>query len=166
MSTFDKAFERTIGNEGGYVNDPNDRGGETKFGISKRSYRSIDIKNLTLEEAKAIYYIDFWKTSHMNLDKFSEAVAMELFDTGINVGMPTARKMLQRALNLLNRVETRFADLVVDGEIGVNTMRAVSLVDELELLKTLNGLQFMHYYAIEEHDHSQEKFFAGWVKRT
>ena len=165
-SNFDKAFELTVGIEGGYVNDPKDRGGETKFGISKRSYPNVDIKNLTIEAAKKIYYEDFWKTRTMNLDDMSNGIAIELFDTGVNIGMPSVRKMLQRALNLLNRVETRFPDLKVDGLIGSNTMKAISLVNEKELLKVLNGLQFMWYYNIVEHDHSQERFFAGWVKRT
>ena len=163
---FDKAFELTIGHEGGYVNDPKDRGGETKFGISKRSYPNVDIKNLTIDDAKKIYYNDFWKTTSMNLDNIPDDIAIELFDTGVNIGMPSVRKMLQRALNLLNRVETRFADLKVDGLIGQNTMKAVSLTNEKELLKVLNGLQFMWYYNIVENDHTQERFFAGWVKRT
>ena len=52
MSEFDKYFEELIGHEGGYVNDPDDRGGETKYGISKLSYPSLDIKNLTIERQK------------------------------------------------------------------------------------------------------------------
>jgi lysozyme family protein len=160
------AFAHTVGNEGGYVNDPDDRGGETNFGISKRSYPHLDIKNLTISQAQDIYFDDFWNTKIMNLDRFSLEVAQELFDTGVNVGMPTVRKMLQEALNLLNRVETRFDDLEVDGWIGEKSMKAVSLVKERELLKVLNGLQFVHYLEIVKHDHSQERFFAGWVKRT
>ena len=57
---FDKAFEFTIGVEGGYVNDPSDPGGETKFGVSKKSYPNLDIKNLTITQAKEIYYKDYW----------------------------------------------------------------------------------------------------------
>lgn len=163
---FDKAFAHTVGLEGGYVNDPDDKGGETKFGISKRSYPHVDIENLTLEGAKEIYYSDFWNTSRMNLDNFPLEVALELFDTGVNTGMQRERELLQTALNLLNRVETRYADLKVDGFIGASTMKALALVDKNELLKVLNGLQFMWYYKIVERDHSQEKFFAGWVKRT
>ena len=163
---FIKAFIKIIGTEGGYVNDNDDRGGETKFGISKRSYPQLNIKNLSLEDAKKIYYKDFWDTPKMRLSAFSPKVSLELFDTGVNMGMPRARKMLQKALNLLNRTESRFDDLKVDGWIGKSTMRAVSLVNEKELLKVLNGLQFMRYYKIVKHDHTQEKFFGGWVKRT
>lgn len=163
---FDKAFERTVGLEGGYVNDPHDRGGETKYGISKRSYPKLDIKNLSLYEAKRIYYKDFWATDKMNLDIIPTKISLELFDTGVNLGIHKARKMLQRALNLLNRVETRYEDLTVDGWIGELSLKAIAKTDTNELLKTLNGLQFLVYYDIVERDHTQERFFAGWVKRT
>lgn len=163
---FDKAFSLTVGIEGVYSNDEHDKGRETKYGISKRSYPHLDIKNLTLSDAKQIYYDDFWNTKEMDLDLFSLSVAIELFDTGVNTGMSKVRKMLQTALNLLNRVETRYPDLIVDGIIGSTTMKALSLTDEKELLKVLNGLQFMWYFEIVDHDHIQEKFFAGWIKRT
>ena len=54
---FEDAFDRLISHEGGYVNDPLDPGGETKFGISKRSYPTLDIAALTREDARAIYRI-------------------------------------------------------------------------------------------------------------
>ena len=164
--SFKKAFEITIGHEGGYVFDPVDRGGETKYGITKRSYPHLDIKNLTLDLAENIYYSDFWNTSKMNLNNFDEDIAIELFDTGVNMGTHTARKMLQESLNILNRNETNFKDLLVDGWIGSETMKAVKKVNSKELLKTLNGFQFMRYYNIAINDPTQERFFAGWIKRT
>ena len=60
-SSFDLAIPIVLENEGGYVNDPADPGGETKYGISKRSYPALDIKNLTVEQATAIYLRDFWQ---------------------------------------------------------------------------------------------------------
>ena len=60
MELFDKAMNFVGLMEGGYVNDPIDKGGETKYGISKRSYPNLDIKNLTKEQAREIYYKDFW----------------------------------------------------------------------------------------------------------
>ena len=81
---FDTAFLDTIGLEKGYVNDPNDPGGETKYGISKRSYPNIDIKNLTLAEAKVIYKRDFW--NKLKLDKVNNIqIAGEIFDTAVNM---------------------------------------------------------------------------------
>jgi lysozyme family protein len=164
---FNKAFEHVIGLEGGYVDDPNDRGGETKYGISKRAYPNIDIKNMTLEEAKKIYYDDYWNDRRLNLDEIEdEAVAIELFDTGVNMGQATARKFLQEALNLLNRNEKLYPDLKVDGWCGQNTMAAYRKVKPNILLKVLNGLQFEKYKKIVEKNPVQEKFFAGWMKRV
>jgi len=166
MDIFNQAFKATIGHEGGYIDDPKDKGGETKFGISKRSYPQIDIKSLSLIEAKSIYYNDFWNTKKCNLDFLPNLIAVELFDTGVNMGSVTALKMLQESLNLLNRVETRFNDLVVDGWIGSSTLGAVGKVKVKELLRVLNGLQFNRYLEIVKNDPSQERFFAGWIKRT
>ena len=166
MKVFDEAFLKVIGNEGGYVNDSLDRGGETKYGISKKSYPNVDIKSLSLEEAKNLYYVGYWNTKRGNLSFLPDAVAIELFDTSVNMGSDTARRMLQKSLNLLNRVETRYDDLKVDGWLGSTTFKAVALVNEDELLKVLNGLQFNRYLEIVENNHSQERFFAGWIKRT
>lgn len=60
ISRFDKCVEFVLASEGGYVNDKYDAGGETKFGISKRAYPDLDIINLTIEQAKDIYYKDYW----------------------------------------------------------------------------------------------------------
>jgi lysozyme family protein len=166
MYTFDEAFEISIGNEGGYVNDPDDAGGETKFGISKRVYPDLDINNLTLEDAKRLYYNDFWDTKACNMNRLPSKVAIEVFDTGINMGMTTAFKMLQEALNLLNQMETKYPDLVVDGIIGDMAIYIISKVEEHKLLKCLNGLQFCRYLSMVEHSHSREKFFASWIERT
>lgn len=166
VPSFEKAFSITVGHEGGYVNDPKDNGGETKYGISKRSYPDLDIKALTLDEAKSIYYADFWKTKKMDLDELPEKIAIELFDTAVNMGSYTARKMLQEALNLLNRNEMKYGDLIVDGIIGAFTLHAVAKTNESELLKVLNGLQFARYLKIVAAHPAQERFFAGWIKRT
>ena len=61
--TFEEIIDRVIESEGGYVNDPDDPGGETKYGISKRAYPEIVIKDLTIKQAKQIYYEDYWTPS-------------------------------------------------------------------------------------------------------
>lgn len=166
MEKFNKAFEISIGIEGGYVDDKNDKGGETNYGISKKSYPHLDIKSLSLEDAKKIYYNDFWNTEAANLSLFPEKIAIEVFDTGINTSMATALKILQKSMNLLNRVESRYDDLKVDGIIGSRTLSILEKVNEQELLRVLNGLQFCRYLEIVEGNHSQERFFAGWITRT
>ena len=164
-TNFKIAFKEIIGIEGGYVNNPNDRGGETKYGISKRAYPNLDIKNLTLQKAQDIYYNDYWMA--LKLDYIQDLkISLELFDTGVNMGVKTASKMFQEALNLLNRNGKNFADLVVDGDIGVKTILAYNQVDKHILLKVLNGLQFRKYVEIVERDKRQEVFFNGWMKRV
>ncbi|WZL88300.1 glycosyl hydrolase 108 family protein [Salinimicrobium sp. 3283s] len=162
---FKKAFVELIGIEGGYVNDPTDRGGETKYGISKRSYPHLDIRNLTLQQAEEIYYRDFWKVNGLdNIVKYE--LALELFDTGVNMGVGVAPRFLQEALNLMNRNQRDFADLKVDGKIGPVSIAAYKKVDDRILLKVLNGLQFRRYVEICERDPAQEKYFNGWMKRV
>jgi lysozyme family protein len=95
MITFDQAFDRLMGNEGGYVWVQRDPGGETNFGISKRSYPDVDIKALTRDEAKEIYRRDFWTAAGQ---KVAPAVAFQVFDAAVNHGIGTAIRMLQRAI--------------------------------------------------------------------
>jgi lysozyme family protein len=94
---FDQAFERLIGSEGGYVNDPQDPGGETNWGISKRSYPAVDIKSLTREGAKAIYLRDFWNAVG---DSVAPAIKFQVFDFAVNSGIPNAVRKLQRAVGV------------------------------------------------------------------
>ena len=82
---FEQAVQFTLKHEGGYVNDPVDPGGETKYGISKKSYPDIDIKNLTKEQAKAIYYQDYWMES--GCDSMPPKTAVAVFDSSVNVGV-------------------------------------------------------------------------------
>lgn len=166
MSTFDKAFEHVIGHEGGYVNDPNDAGGETMYGISKRAYPNEDIKNLTLDRAKQLYKRDYW--DKLKLDELATAeVQIELFDTAVNMGVGTAAKFLQEALNLLNRSQKDYADIVVDGGIGPNTIKAYNACKRRDnLYKILNCLQAERYMDIVRKNPVQEKFLNGWLNRV
>lgn len=164
-SNFKKAFKEVIGIEGGYVNNSNDKGGETKYGISKRAYPHLDIKKLTLKDAEQIYYNDYWFNIKLDyIDNY--AIQSELFDTAVNMGIYKAQTIFQQALNLMNRNQKNYKDLVVDGVIGNKTIQAYNKVDKKILLKVLNGLQFMNYVRICERDKSQEVFFNGWMKRV
>lgn len=83
--------------EGGYVNHPNDPGGETKYGISKRSYPTRDIKNLTEEDAKAIYWRDYWVAG--GCDKMPWPLCAIFCDTAIHSGRSRALEFLARTRN-------------------------------------------------------------------
>lgn len=164
---FKEAFKVTIGHEGGYVNRGDDRGGETKYGVSSKWYPDLDIKNLTLADAEAIYKKEYWDVKNLRLGNIeNEAIAIELFDTAVNMGPRTAGRMLQEALNLMNRDGKKFPDLSVDGSIGPNTLITMEKVDPKVLLKVLNGLQFMKYVEIVRNDPEQEINFVGWMKRV
>lgn len=90
---FDKALKFILKWEGGYSNDPRDPGGETKFGISKRSYPELDISKLTLKQAKEIYYKNYWLKAGCNELPFPFNIVV--FDTAVNMGM-------RRAIEFLN----------------------------------------------------------------
>lgn len=96
--TFDETFDRLLGHEGGYSNDPHDPGGETNWGISKRSYPHVDIKNLSRDGARAIYLRDFWDRIHGN--DLYDGVAFQTFDFAVNSGIDTAVRYLQRAIGV------------------------------------------------------------------
>ena len=146
---FDKAFERLIGHEGGYVNDPRDPGGETKFGISKRSYPAEDIKGLTLERAKAIYRRDFWGVA--GCDAVPDAMKFDLFDMAVNSGPVTAIKTLQRS-----------AGVTPDGLLGPITLQALNSTPAPRLVARFNGhrLDFMTDLR------TWSVFGKGWAKRV
>ncbi len=94
---FDRAFDFVVGSEGGYVDDPDDPGGETKYGISKRAYPHLDIKSLTLDQAKGIYLSDYWNKSGCN--NLPYPLDFCVFDTAVNLGVGRAAKMYSQAVN-------------------------------------------------------------------
>ncbi len=92
--SFAKAMNFVFKWEGGYVNDPKDPGGETKYGISKRAYPDVDIKNLTKEAATEIYFEDYWLPTGCENMK-DPALAMSVFDAAVNVGVGRVMKWLR-----------------------------------------------------------------------
>ena len=95
VTNLDRALAFTLRWEGGYVNDVNDPGGVTKYGISQRSFPDLDIKNLTLEEAKEIYRVKYWEAINGDARPFHEAVA--IFDFAVNSGVHRALDMWAEA---------------------------------------------------------------------
>lgn len=134
--------------EGGYVNDPRDPGGETKYGISKRAYPNEDIVNLTVERACTLYKRDYW--DRLKADDLPGKVRYAVFDAAVNSGVAQAVKWLQRA-----------AGAQVDGVMGPRTLQKVAEVDPLSL-----AVQFL---AIRLEFMTELKTFQtygrGWTKR-
>lgn len=124
--TFDATFDRLMGHEGGYVNDPDDPGGETNWGISKRSYPDVDVKNLTRDGAKAIYKRDLWDSVHA--DTLPDGVAFQLFDFAVHSGVETAVRKFQVALGVAD-----------DGHWGPVSQQAASKLSESDMILRLLG---------------------------
>jgi lysozyme family protein len=145
---FDQSFEALLGHEGGYVNDPRDPGGETKFGISKHQYPGEDIANMTVERAKQIYFKDYWGPA--GCDAVPEQVKFDLFDMAVNSGVKPAIRTLQYAVG-----ETP------DGVLGPRTLQAVQSMPSTRLLARFNGerLQFMTSLP------TWTTFGKGWARR-
>lgn len=145
---FDQAFERVIGHEGGYVNNPADPGGETKFGISKRSYPMENIKALTLERAKAIYHRDYWGPA--GCDAVPDGLRFDLFDMAVNSGVTTAIRTLQNA-----------AGVRADGVLGPVTLQAVSAMGGPRIMARFNGWRL----AFMANTPQWDTFSRGWARR-
>ncbi|MDR0581149.1 MAG: hypothetical protein LBG04_03500 [Holosporaceae bacterium] len=158
-SKFLKAFDYVMYHEGGYVKDPKDAGGETKFGISKRSYPHLDIKNLTRDQACKIYFCDFWlKAKCENIN--DENIATKFFDLAVHTGIPQAVKLVQRALRAAG------AQIIEDGIIGPVTLTAINKADPTDLLAALKSEAAGFYRLIVAKTPTQQRFIDGWLNRA
>ena len=147
--TFDQVFDKLINHEGGYVFNPHDPGGETKFGISKRSYPHLDIHSLTLVDAKAIYKRDFWDRAQC--DKLHPDLAFELFDGAVNSGIGQSIRWLQRAIGVAD-----------DGVIGAITLATLNRDDDHSAIRArYNG----HRLAFMTNLSTWDVFGKGWARR-
>jgi len=161
MSSFDVAFDRVLGHEGRFQNDPQDRGnwttgvigqGElrgTKFGISSMSYPTVDIRNLTPERAKIIYRRDFWV--QVGGDDMHAAISYQLFDAAINHGAGNAIRILQRAV-----------DVAEDGDYGPVTRAAVEGDSVDNVLHRFNAYRIKFFIKLQTFD----RYGRGWMDRV
>ena len=144
---FDLAFDRLINHEGAYSSEFKDPGnwtggrvnvGElkgTKFGIAANTYGDIDIKNLTIEQAKAIYYRDWWLK--IGADEIPSPVVYQMWDFAVNAGMGKAREAIQYA-----------AGVAQDGRIGPMTIAAIKRAELNDLLLKFNAYRIRHYTSL------------------
>jgi lysozyme family protein len=111
MSNFDSAFAIIIGIEAGYVNDPQDPGGETKYGISKRRYPAEDIPNLTLDRAKFLYQSDYWNPHKCDAMPWEQALLV--FDAAVNGGNATRWHDMYAGNSAANFIESFQAEHIL-----------------------------------------------------
>lgn len=144
------AFELLIKHEGGYVNDPQDPGGETIYGISRRAHPEAWRQGQpTLEEAQAIYLRDYWRPLRCN--EIPAAVAVFLFDTGVNTGNRRAIQFLQRALGVKD-----------DGIIGPITLGAANRASMDTLVPAIAAERLLHIASLS----TWGRFGRGWSRRV
>lgn len=149
MSAFDRALEIVLGHEGGYSNHQADPGGETRYGISKRAHPDVDVRNLTLAQARQIYLERYWLPLHA--DAMPESAAIQVFDAAVNHGIKPATRMLQRALGV-----------PVDGIIGPQTMAAMTTTDDARFVARFAAERLMYYTDLA----GWEAFGRGWTRRV
>jgi lysozyme family protein len=150
---FNKCIDVVLKNEGGYVNNPLDPGGETNMGICKRNYPNLNIKNLTRNQAIEIYFRDYWQP--MNLHNIEDETAiLEIFDMGVNAGLRTAIKLAQKLVGAF-----------ADGEIGPETEGMINdfPADFVELYKCNRK---MYYLSLVRRKPHLTIFLKGWLNRV
>lgn len=172
----DQIFDGIVGREGGFVDDPNDRGGATRWGITEKVARAHgyqgDMRDLPRETALTILDADYWTGPRFDqVNAISSRIAEELCDTGVNMGPSVPTAMLQRWLNAFNQQGSLYPDMAADGQIGPRTLAALRLFlakrgdeGEMVLLKALNSTQAVRYLELSEQRQANESFIYGWVK--
>jgi lysozyme family protein len=151
LSNFDRAFSALLGHEGGYVNNPDDPGGETNWGITVAVARENGflgaMRDMDAEVAKAIYLKRYWLPA---FDELPYPVAFQVFDGAVNSGVGQAVRWLQRAVGVAD-----------DGKLGPVTLGAAQLADPHSLVLIYNAerLEFMTKLTI------WASFGRGWARR-
>ncbi|HEY8386218.1 MAG TPA: glycosyl hydrolase 108 family protein [Porticoccaceae bacterium] len=150
---FDQCFERLIGHEGGYSNHPNDPGGETMWGITKRvaveNGYTGPMRALTREQAKSIYKRAYWDKA--KADQYDGAISFQLFDAAVNHGITQAIKFLQRAVGT-----------TADGIVGPKTLAAIAAMDVDDVLMRFNAERLQFYTDLS----TWNTFGRGWARRV
>jgi lysozyme family protein len=188
MADFEKAYNHTMNEEGGYSHDPNDAGGETYKGVSRRfhsgweGWKIIDAlkrspnfpkcldrdQNLQLL-VKSFYKHSFWDRFQGDIIPIQE-LAEEMFDTGVNMDVTRSVKFLQTGLNYLNRNGKLFPDMVDDGLLGPTTLNNLKTYLQKDspdiLIKIMNVLQGQHYLNYMSKSPTQETYCRGWFRRV
>ena len=169
MSTFAAAWPTLLRHEGGYVNNPNDPGGATKYGISLRWLKAQglhgdvngdlvvdirDIQALTPDEAATFYQVHWWdKYGYGRIN--DQSIATKIIDTAVNLGAPRAHRFVQEAVGV-----------TVDGQLGPNTILAVNSYPAPTLLHGIQFRQASYYTMLVENNPRLQEFLAGWENRA
>jgi lysozyme family protein len=177
MATFERAIPVILRQEGGYVNNRNDLGGTTNYGISLRYLKELkdfhydmdgdgdldatDIRLLTPEKAKEIYRSQWWeKYGYEQIN--TQEIATKIFSISVNMGPRQAHKLIQIAITYVSKV----AAIPVDGVLGPRTIQAINNTPLIPLLIALSQEQIRFYLRLVDSNPSQKENFVGWVRRA
>lgn len=161
MSSFETTFSRTIGHEGKFQANPKDRGNwtsgkvgvgqlkGTKWGLAAMTYPDLDIANITLEEAKAIYKHDWW--DRLNMERWPNVMQYQMFDAAFNHGTGRANQFLQYAVKVTE-----------DGKIGLETMAAVKAMDPNDIVMRFLAKRLRYFTEVK----TWAEFSRGWSLRV
>lgn len=161
MSAFERALKQTLGFEGGWSNDPHDRGGPTNYGITQRVYdtwrlttgqvgRTVEL--ISDEEIRAIYFADYW--TPCRCDELPELLALAVFDMAVNSGVMNATLTLQRTLGVR-----------ADGVIGPITIRTAEQTDPAAAVLRYLKKRGAFLQEVIEARPGNAKFLGGWIAR-
>jgi len=174
MVRLNQIIDELIEREGAFVDHPNDKGGPTMYGITEKVARlhGFDgpMRHMPRTLAVSIYKDQYWSVPNFDrVAMIDQAIAEELLDTGVNMGIAWPGIFLQRSLNALNNQGTHYSDIIVDGLVGNSTLAALKdFLDKRQrlgqavLLKALNGLQGTRYIELSESRERNESFVFGW----
>lgn len=144
----DQALVHLLGNEGGFVDHPEDPGGATNFGITQRTARLNgylgDMRNFTVSQAIEIYHKSYW--APIKADQLPDTLRFHVFDAAVNSGPTQAIKWLQRA-----------AGVAEDGVIGPRTIAAAAAVSPAKY----NGIRLRFMTDLS----TWATFGKGWARR-
>lgn len=149
---YDRAFDRLIGNEGGYSNNPNDPGGETMWGVTAKVARASGylglMRDMPRETAKSIYKAQYWDACQCG--QFDGGVAFQVFDAAVNHGNGQAIKFLQFA-----------AGVTEDGQVGAQTIGSVRAAVPAQLIMRFMSRRLHFWTSLA----TFQTFGRGWTNR-
>jgi lysozyme family protein len=176
LSLYEAAMVLVLSIEGGYVDDPNDLGGKTNWGVTERLARAYgyegSMRKLTKKRALAIGKDAFWFPLKLDVisERYGLALAAEMLDSGYNMGTHWPALWLQEWLNAFNNQGMHYADIEEDGKIGSGTLAALADFKNIRgfegiavLVDALNASQAERYKYISRRRSKNERFTYGWM---